>query len=266
MKGSEMFFIHSNYHICCAKSPHMMESTEITSDMIWICQLGQPGQAQVKCDCSLNIVELRDGLFIRRLRGFQVLLSHKICSLHRHSPETDAHISGFGCFLRKQNVCCWHISYADKPEANTAIIRHLMRHWKKRRLLCPLSLPFSLISRCTLSGALSEGEDPNQQTGVVQAVKTSLWRTISIRRPPSSSVATPSFGAALPDKQAYFSQTLCSHQLSSTLHVTNTAPVNAAMLTVIYLWRAAQGLLSCGCAVWQCSLSPSLGDIFKLLS
>lgn len=37
------------------------------------------------------------------------------------------HIGGSCCCcLLKQCVCCWDIHHADKPEANTAVIRHLV--------------------------------------------------------------------------------------------------------------------------------------------
>lgn len=37
------------------------------------------------------------------------------------------------------------------------------------------------------------------------------------------------------------------------------------MCAVVYLWCSALRQLSCGCAVWQCSLSVTLGNLFKLL-
>lgn len=128
------------------------------------------------------------------------------------------------------SVCCWDIGHADKPEANAAIIRHLMCCGKPERLLCPISLPverpFSFLSAATLSlRALTVSEDPNQQTGgnVARAVKTSLWWTISVRHPSSSTAPQkPSFQAVPPHKLLCFLHTHCSRQLSSMLHVTET--------------------------------------------
>lgn len=175
-------------------------------------------------------------------------------------------------FLPKQSVCCWDICHADKLEANTGIIRHLMCYMKQERLLCPLPLPvqpfiFFLIFFYSLSlRTLTESEDPNQQTNVnvAQAVKTSLWWTISVGQ--VRLLQNPH------SEQCRHTSRRTSHRHSALascparLHVTKTptrTPARAALFAVIYLWRSARRRLSCGCVLSDSAVYHRLWEIFS---
>lgn len=112
--------------------------------------------------------------------SFYDLYSHKIRSQHRH--ETNVHISGLGGFLPEQSARCRDICHADKPEANTGIIRHLMCCVKQEALLFfPLSLtpclaPSSFLSAATLSG--TDWEWRPQSADQLTKKKTSFRRLL----------------------------------------------------------------------------------------
>lgn len=154
------------------------------------------------------------------MRFFPDLLGHKIPSLHRQSWNWFAH-QGTWLLSAEQSVCCWDIHHADKPEANTAIIRHLVCCGKQERLLCPLWLRveplFSPLSPAPLSQ--TPAQVPNQQTSVnvPRAVKTSPWWTISLGRTCLKAQLLQNLHSKLSSRL-----TLCSRQVSSRLRVNRT--------------------------------------------
>lgn len=210
--------------------------------------------------------------------GFQGL--HGVVFLHRRNPGADVRSCGLCCSLPKQRVCCLDICHADKPEANGGIIRHLMCYGNQERLLC-LSLCPSVL--CLSPPTLTENEDPNQPTGVnaARAVTNKFvmndFRVTSPNLPHTPTppglrvplLQKPLFQAVLPHKQALlFTHTAfasCPAQ-STWPKLQQEPPASAALSADIHRWRSTPRQLNSSCTVWLCSLSLTLGNLFKLLS
>lgn len=196
-----------------------------------------------------------------------------------NSHGTHFHISGFCFCLLKQSVCCWDIYHADKPEANTGIIRHLMCCGETpfsaltARLASSCFFVFFFVIPCnTLSSNANGVPDQQTSTNVSQAVKYVFVMEVFLFFAQTS--ASP---LKLLFQDELWGLILHTHKHTRTLFParfpsgsmwlnlqSNPPPVLPCLLLSTF-GAGHREKLSC---VWQCSLSPTLEKkiLFKALS